>query len=224
MVLPLIILVYFIIHYSEYPDCISLYFKNEPVSKVKRIAWPDNGLLTLWFDSTFFANNSDAILALMNKYQFSGVISLSKDKSCRAQSLTIHQLILLRKQGWEITETKIPHEKAGEYAINDMPAQNLRHQVIYDIAEDGAEIMLPKYLQKTQQNNGWIILYFHTIIDAKQAPQSLLEILRKKLGTARSPLLQSSFPHVGNSENQSGNALDDESMNNAKLNHILFLT
>ena len=167
MLLPLIILAYFIMHFSENPYSISLYFKNKPATTVKGIAWPDNGLLTLWFDSAFFAKNKKTIVALMNKYQFSGVISFSQGS--HARSLSKYQLIMLQNQGWEITQTNTLRDVMGEHEINDMPAPDPRGQVVYDMSSGGGNIRLINFLKETKVRNGWIILYFHTIVGSKVA-------------------------------------------------------
>ena len=183
MLLPLIILGYFAVHFSESPDCLTLYFKNKPVSAAKPIAWPDNGLLTLWFDSDFFIKNKKTIMELMNKYQFSGVISLSNGKSCRAQSLSIYELIMLQKQAWEITETN-PFVD-GEHAINDMPAPNRKKQAIYDMANSKDDGTLIKFIKETKVRNGWIILYFHTNTGSQVEKPMRIAALRHILQTVR---------------------------------------
>ena len=161
MLLPLIVLGYFIAHTLERPDCISLYLKNKPSVSVKDISWPNHGLLTLWFDGAFFNENSDEIVKLMNQYQITGVISLEKNKSCRVQSLSIHQLILLQSQGWEITETTILDNKKSEHKINDMPASDINQRGIYDMSSGTDDSKLKRILKQTKVRNGWIILYFH---------------------------------------------------------------
>ena len=161
MLLPLIVLGYFIAHTLERPDCISLYLKNKPSVSVKDISWPNHGLLTLWFDGAFFNENSDEIVKLMNQYQITGVISLEKNKSCRVQSLSIHQLILLQSQGWEITETTILDNKKSEHKINDMPASDINQRGIYDMSSGTDDSKLKRILKQTKVRNGWIILYCH---------------------------------------------------------------
>ncbi len=177
LLLPLIVLGYFIVHALERPDCISLYLKNKTSVAVKDISWPRRGLLTVWFDSTFFNENSDAIVKLMHHYQFTGVISLEKYKSCRIQSLSIHQLILLQNQGWEITETKMMDAQHGEHKINDMPAPDMNQQVIYDMSSGADDLKLKQILKETKVRNGWIILYFHGPLEAQvQNPASIAHL------------------------------------------------
>jgi hypothetical protein len=165
MLLPLIILGYFVAHLSDTSDCLTGYYKNKPVSGAKPIPWPDNGLLTIWFDSHFFIKNKRTIMELMDKYQFPGVISVSNEKSCHAQSLSMYQLIRLHNQGWEITKTNKPIN--GEHAINDMPAPDRKKQVIYDMSHSKKNVSLNEFLKETSLRNGWIILYFHTNMDSK---------------------------------------------------------
>ena len=177
MLLPLIILVYFTLHFSESPDSLSLYFKNKTASSVEDIAWPDNGLLTLWFDSEFFVKNSKTIVDLMNKYHFSGVISLSHSKSYRAQSLSVYQLIMLQNLGWEITEKNGRGDMDGEHKINDMPSPDKKNQVIYDMSIDADGAILTNFLNKTKRRNGWIILYFHTLGGSQiERPMSIAKL------------------------------------------------
>lgn len=160
MLVPLILLIYFTLHFSQSPNCLALYFKNQPKAAAKLIAWPDNGLLTLWFDGDYFAKNKNKIMALMNKYHFPGVISLSDTKSCRAQSLSISELMMLHNQNWEITNTSPFVE--GEHAINDMPAPNRRKQVIYDMSSNKEDATFTRFIKETSLRNGWMILYFHS--------------------------------------------------------------
>ena len=176
MLLPMIILGYFIVHFSERHDCLTLHFKHRPVLAAKPIAWPDNGLLTIWFDSDFFVKNKKKIMTLMNRYQFSGVISLFNGKTCRTQSLSLYQLVMLENQGWEISETNAFVD--GEHAINDMPAPDRKKQAIYDLSHDGDEVSLTKYLKETRERNGWIILYFHTnnMDSSEKKPMSIAKL------------------------------------------------
>lgn len=177
MLLPLIILAYFTLRFSESPDSLSLYFKNKTASSVKDIAWPDNGLLTLWFDSDFFVNNSKIIVDLMNKYHFSGVISISHSNRYRAQSLSVHQLIMLQNQGWEIAKKNGHGWLDGEHKINDMPSPDKRSQVIYDMSINGDGAILTNVLNKTKKRNGWIILYFHTLGGSQiERPMSIAKL------------------------------------------------
>lgn len=175
MLLPLIILIYFIIHFSETSDCLTVYFKNKPISAAKPIAWPDNGLLTIGFDSDFFIKNKKTIIELMNKYQFPGVVLISNEKSCHAQSLSMYQLIRLQNQGWEITKKNKLIE--GQHAINDMPAPDIEKLEIYDMSHSKNSMSLTKSLQETSLRNGWIILYFHTNIDSQiEKPMSIAKL------------------------------------------------
>lgn len=177
MLVPLIVLVYFIVHALERPDCISLYLKNKPSVSVKEISWPERGLLTVWFDSTFFNENSAEIVNLMNQYQFTGVISLENDKSCRIQSLSIHQLIQLQNQGWEISEKKILNAQQGEHKINDMPSPDINQLVIYDMSSDTDDSKLQQTLKETKVRNGWIILYFHGAFGSDfEKPMSIVHL------------------------------------------------
>lgn len=167
MVLPIVILVYFVTSFSGSSDCISLYLKHKSASTFKNIAWPDKGLLTLWFDSSFFVKNAKPILDLMNKYQFSGVISLSNGKSCASQHLSLNKLNMLQNQGWEITRTDRLHYVSGEHGINDMPAPDKKNLMIYDLSSRSNDVALKQFLKETKVRNGWIILYFHPILESQ---------------------------------------------------------
>ena len=167
MVLPIVILAYYIINFSGSSDCLSLYFKHKSVLVVKNIAWPDKGLLTLWFDSSFFVKNAKPILDLMNKYQFSGVISLSNGKSCASQHLSLNKLNMLQNQGWEITKADRFQDVSGERGINDMPAPDAKNLAIYDLSSGSNDVALKQFLKETKVRNGWIILYFHPILESQ---------------------------------------------------------
>ena len=176
MSLPLIILIYFSINFSQHSSCISLYVKNKSSITIKNIAWPKKGLLTIWFDSAFFIKNSKTIMALMNKYQFSGVISLSKSNRCRPQSLSGNQLSMLQNRGWEITETNALHAVNGQHEINDMPAPMAENLAVYDMSSNRDDATLSTFLKKTNVRNGWIILYFHT--NASSQPDKLISVAK----------------------------------------------
>ena len=151
MSLPLIIFFYFIINFSQQPN--DMTFKN--------IAWPDKGLITLWFDDIFFIQNKKYIMDLMNKYHFSGVISLSNNKPWHSRSLSRYQLIMLQNSGWEITNTNLLPHVSGQHKINEMPTSRGQHLAVYDMSSGGDNIALATFLKKTNVRNGWIVLYFH---------------------------------------------------------------
>jgi hypothetical protein len=160
MLLPVIILGYFTVHVSEGSDCLATYLKNKPDLATKLIDWPDKGLLTIWFDGDFFIKHKQKIMALMNKYQIPGVLSLSNNKNCYAQGLSISQLIKLQEQGWEVSIKNT--FASGQQAINDMPAPDRTKLVINDLSIRNNELTLTKHLKETSVRNGWMILYFHT--------------------------------------------------------------
>ncbi len=169
MLLPLFILCYFIVNLFHNPDCITLYLHNKRISSTPRIAWPHQGLLTIWFDNSYFEQNNASILPLMQQYQFPGVISLASGQSC---PISISKLLKLQHVGWEI----IPSAKFsfihGQHAINDMPATDAAKYVIYDISSPAYERLLEHFLAETKARNGWILLYFHTSSTAKKAEES----------------------------------------------------
>lgn len=182
MSVPLILFGYFMFHFYPNTDCFSDYLKHTNAAVAHPIAWPDNGLLTIAFDSHFFSKNRKAILALMHQYQFAGVLSLSKHQSCRAQALSMNELLKLEKQGWEITVLQKPLHKNkmpdtlkqisfDDDNINDMPSPDVTKQKIYDMTFYNKALNYQKAfinsLEKTKTRNGWMMLYFHTSKQAK---------------------------------------------------------
>ncbi|HBI21597.1 MAG TPA: hypothetical protein DDY37_03265 [Legionella sp.] len=169
MVLPVIILFYFIGHFSKTPHCMSLYLKNKPVSIIKPIAWPHHGLLTLWFDNAFFEENNKIIMPVMNQHHFSGMISLANDERC---PVSLSKLMMLHRDGWEITTSSALKVVSGQHEINDMPAADAEYHVIYDMSHPVNEALFGEFLTETKTRNGWIVLYFHTTGDAQKSMSS----------------------------------------------------
>ena len=92
---------------------------------------------------------------------------MEKDKSCSIQSLSIHQLIQLQNQGWEITETKMLSTQHGEHKINDMPAPDMSQQVIYDMSSGSDDSKLKQiYLFDNQINSVvfYVVLYYSRLL------------------------------------------------------------
>lgn len=169
MFLPLMILVYFIINFSSSfdSDCFSSYSKNKPNTPVMNIAWPDNGLVTLWFDGSFFGRNLENIVHSMNQYHVPGGIVLNNGRSCSAQFLSIKQLHAMNLQGWEIIESSAKKQYVGQ-KINNMPVLDPKKMVFYDMSSNKGDALLSKAMNKTKKRNGWIILYFHSNESAQQ--------------------------------------------------------
>jgi hypothetical protein len=163
MILPIIILIFFIINFAKSQDCINSYLTYKHPSTVKKIIWPDRGLITFWFDSNFLVNQSKEILEQMNRYKYSGVISLPKGKSCYSLSLSIPQLDKLNIQEWEVTGTKIETKGDEKGKINEMPVLEPQKIVVYDISNLSNQANLSTFLRETAERNGWIILYFHPV-------------------------------------------------------------
>lgn len=179
MILPVIILIYFIVYFSKHPDCISLYLQRSSHLSPP-IVWPHQGLLTLWFDQRFFEKNNAILLPLMNKYQFSGMISLAEGKNC---PISISKLIALNNTGWEITNTTNVTVIKGQHEINDMPMLDSTKQVIFDASSPQNQALLANYLQRTKTSNGWIILYFdnQTLLNKKIIIEILQMIKHSKI-------------------------------------------
>lgn len=159
MLLPFVILVYFIINWPSSRDCLALYTKNRSVKTVAPIAWPQKGLITLWFEGALFYQNAQSILPLMDKYQFRGVISLESGKSCSAQFCSINQLIALRNHGWEITANHLQQKQ--QHKINDMPIIDPTKIVFYDVLDDSSHASISAILKETKKRNGWVVFYIH---------------------------------------------------------------
>ena len=166
MVLPVIILFYFLGHFSKSPDCMALYLRESGGEAIQPIAWPHHGLLTLWFDNDFFEAHHKIILPVMKEHHFAGMISFANDKRC---PLPIATLRMLQRDGWEITKSSVLNVVSGQHAINDMPAANAANHQIYDMSVPVSEAVFNLFLTETKRRNGWGLLYFHTPVDAQQS-------------------------------------------------------
>lgn len=166
MSVPLILFCYFMLHFSDNTDCYSDYLKHIPTAAVTPpIAWPDNGLLTIGFEHHFFVNHKKMIMQLMQSYHFSGVLALSHHQSCRAQALSIAELLQLQKQGWEITSMDKKPRFDDKDSINDMPSPDKTKQKIYDLSLHAHPLdyqqAFMQHLEATKIRNGWMMLYLH---------------------------------------------------------------
>ncbi|WP_419420194.1 polysaccharide deacetylase family protein [Legionella sp. D16C41] len=108
MLLPLYGAISFIINFSKQIYC-NIPTQKQPIPTIPRIAWPQHGLLTLWFDDAYNSQGSPALIQLMQKYGFVAAISVPTSFICKPGRLTWQQLQYLQNIGWEITSHSVSH-------------------------------------------------------------------------------------------------------------------